>query len=220
MTTSPDLRRPTAASDPAATPLARRARTPLELASQQLAAIETFHRVRRTVERAEATAARTRELRLDASRRLDVLRRQHAALIARTHEQLRASGDVLGTRPGRSVMLAHRDDWFVERVAAGLAGAGVQVCGRWDNGADAVGAAVADQPDLLLVEDALAMVNGPEVVREVLRYCPTTVVVAQVAYADRVGAMLDAGAAAVWTRRTPPADVVSGMRQLLELVPA
>lgn len=219
MTTSPSLSHAAAVVAPSA-PSAWHPRTALELASQQLAAIETFHRVRRTLERAEAATARTRELRLDAARRMDVLRRQHAALVARTHEQLCASGEVLGARPARSVMLAHRDEWFVDRVAGGLAGAGVQVCGRWDNGADAVGAAVADQPDLLLVEDTLAMVNGPDVVREVLQYCPTTQVVAQVAYADRIGVMLDAGASAVWTRRTSPAEVVMGMRELLELAPA
>ncbi len=54
------------------------------------------------------------------------------------------------------------------------------------NGADAVGTVVAEQPDLLLVEDLLAMVPGELVVREAARFSPSTVVRAQASHAGRV----------------------------------
>ncbi|MBW3611859.1 MAG: hypothetical protein KY438_10085, partial [Actinobacteria bacterium] len=70
--------------------------------------------------------------------------------------------------------------------------AGVRVVARLDNGADALGVVVAEQPDLVLVEESLAMLPGQEVVREIRQFSPHTLVVAQVAYGDRAGQMLDA----------------------------
>lgn len=84
-----------------------------------------------------------------------------------------------------------------------------------DNGADAVGLTVAEQPDLVLVEDTLSMLTGVEVIREVRRFSAETVVVAQAAHGDRVGQLLDAGASAVFTRRTPPADVALSLLWLI-----
>ena len=59
------------------------------------------------------------------------------------------------------------------------------------------------------------MVPGEQVVRDVRSYCPDTVVAAQVAYGDRVGALLHAGASAVFTRRVPPLDAARSMLELL-----
>lgn len=84
-----------------------------------------------------------------------------------------------------------------------------------DNGADAVGLVVAEQPDLVLVEDTLAMLPGLEVIREVRRFSPDTVVVAQAAYGDRVGQLLDAGATTVITRSVPPHDVAQSVLRLM-----
>jgi CheY-like chemotaxis protein len=61
-----------------------------------------------------------------------------------------------------------------------------------DNGADAVGVVAAEQPDLLLVEDRLPMVSGEQVIAGVRTFSPNTLIAAQVAYSDRVGALLDA----------------------------
>lgn len=153
---------------------------------------------------------------MDSARRMEVLRREHQAVVARAHEQLRATGDVLraGAGAGR-VVLAHRSEWFVDRVAAALAGRGLDVVARLDNGADAVGLTLCEQPDLVLVEDALAMVPGEEVVRELVGLCPRTQIVAQCAYGDRVGPLLEAGATAVYTRQIPPADVAAGIATLV-----
>jgi hypothetical protein len=190
-------------------------RTDLQLMTQQVAAIEQFNRARRLAQQSAAAAAHTREMRMDSERRLEVLRRQHDALVARAVAQLEQSGRPLGQCAPPRVLLAHRNAWFLDRVSSALLGRGLDVLARLDNGADAIGAAIADQPELVLVEDTLAMVPGEEVVREVLRYCPGTAVVAQVAYAEGIGPMLDAGAVAVHIRRVPPADVAAAMVDLV-----
>ena len=197
-------------------PAVRRAlpRTQLQLMTQQVAAIEQFNRARQAAQQTEAAAEYSREMRMDSERRLEVLRRQHDALVARAVAQLEETGRPDGLAPVR-VLLAHRDQWFLDRVSGVLCAAGLTVLARLDNGADAIGAAIADQPDLLLVEDALAMVPGEEVVREVVRYCPGTTVVAQVAFAEGIAPMLEAGAVAVHTRRVPPTDVAAAMMDLV-----
>lgn len=197
-------------------PAVRRAlpRTQLQLMTQQVAAIEQFNRARQAAQQTETAAEYSREMRMDSERRLEVLRRQHDALVSRAVAQLEETGRPEGPAPVR-VLLAHRNEWFLDRVSAVLGAGGLSVLARLDNGADAIGAAIADQPDLLLVEDALAMVAGEEVVREVVRYCPGTAVVAQVAFADGIAPMLDAGAVAVHTRRVPPADVALAMMDLV-----
>lgn len=192
-------------------------RSEIDLAAQQLGAVERFNRACRMREEAAAAAARSRELRMDAARSIEVLRRQHDAVVSRAHEHLRASGQLLRSRAERRVVLAARNDWLVGKLQRALEDRGVHVVARTDNGADAVGLVVAEQPDLVLVEDTLAMVAGLEVIREIRQFSPETVVTAQTASGDRVGQLMDAGATEVFTRQIPP-DVVA--RSLLRLVGA
>lgn len=114
------------------------------------------------------------------------------------------------------MVIAHRNEWFVGKVTHAFHDRGLLVVAQVDNGADAVGIAVAEQPDLLVVEDTLAMVPGEHVVRDVREYCPRTLVAAQVAYGDRVGTLLRAGAFTVFTRQVPPLDAVRTMLELLD----
>lgn len=191
-----------------------RRRSELDLAAQQLDGIARFTASQRTAQQSAAAAARSREMRMDAERAVEVMRREHDALIGRAHEHLRLSGQALRRTSRRRAVLAHRSEWFVARLSDLLEGSGWDVVARIDNGADAVGFAVAEQPELVLVEDTLAMLPGEQVVREVKQFCPQTLVAAQVAYSDRVGALLDAGAAEVFTRQVPPADVASRLVSL------
>ena len=92
---------------------------------------------------------------------------------------------------------------------------GLEIVASVENGADAVGAALAEQPDLLFVEDKIAMVPGEEVLREMRRYCPDTVLAAQVDDSDRMGVLLEAGARAVFTRQLRPDDVADRLQELL-----
>jgi hypothetical protein len=187
----------------------------LDLASRQLRAIERFTQAQRRALEASASAARSREMGMDDARRMEVIRREHQALVGRAQEQPRRSGDLLRDSARRRVVLAHRNEWFSQVLADQLEDRGWGVVARISNGADAVGVAVAEQPELLLVEDSLAMVSGEQVVREVRTFCPQTVVAAQVAYGDRVAALLEAGAAAVWTRKVPPREVALGLMELV-----
>ena len=190
-------------------------RSELDLAAQQLRAVERFNRACRMREEAAAAAARSRELRMDAARSLEVLRRQHDAVVARAHEQLRTSGQLLRSTAERRVVIASRSDWLAAKVQQALEDRGVHVVARTDNGADAVGLVVAEQPDLVLVEDTLAMLAGLEVIREIRQFSPDTVVAAQAASGHRVGHLLDAGASAVFTRQVPPLQAVTAMLDLL-----
>lgn len=61
------------------------------------------------------------------------------------------------------------------------------------------------------------MVPGEQVLRELRVLCPSTRIVAQCAYGDRVGALLEAGAVAVYARKVPPADVAEAMHRLITL---
>jgi hypothetical protein len=195
----------------------RPSRTGFEIAAMQLAAIERFTAARHAAVLAAEALARTREVRMDAARRLEVLRRQQAALVAQSHVQLQRSGEPLSAELPLRAVLAHRSPWFVDRVGAVLREWQIEVVATPVNGADAVGIVVAEQPELVLVEDSLLMVPGEEVVRDVREFCPDTVIAAQVAYGDRVAALLEAGASVVVTRQVPPADVAA---QLCELVTA
>ena len=190
-------------------------RSELELAAQQLRAVERFNRARHMREEAAAAAARSREMRMDAARSLDVLRHQHEAVVSRAHAQLQASGELLRTISTRRAVLAHRDDWLRRKVTRALQDHGVTVVAGTDNGADAVGVVVAEQPDLVLVEDTLSMLPGLEVIRDVRRFSPETLVTARATYTDRVDPLLEAGAVTVFSRQAPPAQVA---RSLLELV--
>lgn len=199
---------------------AYRPRTYAELAAQQVAAIDQFHQARHAADAAVADGSLSREEQLDWGRQCEVRRREHTAIISRCDHELRLSGQVLADRAVRRVVLAHRSDWFLDKIASILAEQDVHVVARLDNGADAVGTVVAEQPDVLLVEDRLAMVAGEEVIREVGRFAPDTAVVAQVAYSDRVGVLLGAGAAAVFTRQIAPGQVAQALLELLSLDPA
>ncbi len=214
MTTDPAS--PAAATSPTAAS-AWRPRTELDLAAQQLAAIARFNDARHMAEAAAAAVARSREMRMDVTRSLEVLRREHDAVVRRAHEHQRLTGDLLRGPRARRVVIAHRNEWYVGKLVAALHDRGLLVVARIDNGADAVGIAVAEQPDLLMVEDTLAMVPGEQVVRDVRSYCPQTLVAAHVAYGDRIGPLLQAGAAAVFTRQVPPVEAV---RSTLDLLPA
>lgn len=182
-------------------------RREVDLYAQQLSAIDGFNRIRRMREQAAAAAGRSREMRMDAARSMDILRRQHHAVIARAHEHLQDSGRLLRDTAERRVVLAHRNTWFVSTIARTLEDQCVRVVACTDNGADAVGVIVAEQPDLVLVEDRLAMVPGSEVIREVRFLSPQTLVTAQVGYGKRVGPLRDAGATTVFAREVPPHDV-------------
>ena len=190
-------------------------RSDLDLFRQQLTAIERWHEARRATQEAAQRSAASREARMDLARRLDVIRAEHRAIVARTDAQLRSSVELLQRTTTLRAIVVHRNSWFMDKVAADLGLRHIEVVAKLTNGAEAVGAVVAEQPDLLLVEDSLPMMSGEDVVREVRTFAPLTRIGAQVAYDDRIAAMLEAGAHSAYTRRVAPADVAAALAGLL-----
>ena len=188
-------------------------RSDLQLLSDQLSAIEAWHRARRG--RAEVADLRgiTREMRLDLNRRQEARSRERAALLARAAEQLRRGPELVGRGP--RAVLVHRREWVRNRVAEQLVLAGVRVVALLDNGADAIGVTVVEQPDLLLVQDALPMCTGPEVIREIRSYSAGTRIAAHVDGAQALEQVLDAGASAAFMRRAAPSEIARGLLALV-----
>ena len=189
-------------------------RSDLDLARQQLQAIDRWHAARRSSSPSSRPAA-SREARMDLARRTDVIRAEHRALVERTDAHLRSSVELLQRSAPRRAILVHRNRWFSDKVSADLALRSIVVVASLTNGAEAVGATVAEQPDLLLVEDSLPMMSGEDVVREVRQFAPLTRIGAHVGYDDRIAALLEAGADTAYTRRVPPAEVAEGLAVLL-----
>ena len=195
-------------------------RNDLDLARQQLAAIDRWHEARRATQESAQRSAASREARMDLTRRLDIIRAEHRAIVQRTDAQLRSSVELLRrTTPLRAVVV-HRSSWFTDKVVTDLGLRHIEVVATLTNGAEAVGAIIAEQPDLLLVEDSLPMMSGEDVVREVRTFAPLTRIGAQVAHDDRIAPMLEAGAHSAHTRRVPPADVAAALAGLLPPRPA
>ncbi len=89
------------------------------------------------------------------------------------------------------------------------------VIAELDDGADGLGLVVAEQPDLVLVEDLLPSVPGTELVRIARPMTARTIFTAQVAYADDITGMLETGATAAFARQVPPADLAEELAALL-----
>ena len=185
-------------------------RTVLDRSVAQIRGVDRLARWCADALHAQPAGTGSRENALDASRRRDVVERQRQAMCDRVDAQ--PDEPTPGTAP--TAVLAHRNDWFAGSIAAALAAARVMVVARVSNGADAVGICAAEQPDLLLIEDQLPMLPGPAAVLAVREFSPGTRVVAQVGYAERIGDLLDAGAAAAFARRVPPADVAAALIEL------
>lgn len=151
----------------------------------------------------------SRESRLDLARRRDAEARQRQSLRDWTARGLSGTCDPLLRSASTRAVLTHRNAWFRDKVSGALREAGVDVVAELENGADAVGLVVAEQPDLLLLEDKLPMVSGMDLVRATGRYAPSTLVVVQVEEDWGIGPFLDAGAAMVYSRRIPPADIAN-----------
>ena len=183
-------------------------RTELDILKAQVRAIDAWSRAHELSEAAAGATSMSRETRLDLSRGLAAGRREQAAIVARADAQLRLTGDVLHSSLALRAVVAHRNAWLAQKITALLAAREVHVVGTFDDGADAAGTVVAEQPDLVLVEDRLSTLTGADVVREVRTYSPMSVVGVQVLDSAGVPALVEAGADEVFPRQIPPADMV------------
>lgn len=185
----------------------------VRLVLDQLAAVAAWQAAVRSLPPVEATS---REERLDAARREAALQRERAALVARAALHLEQDGPVRPVPVPVRAVLAHRDPWLRDRVGSCLQELGVRVAGSFDDGADAAGTVVAEQPDVLLVEDRLPTLTGLQVVERARAFAPRTLVGVQVDGPVDVAALTDAGARAVFARRVPPRDVAAQLVACLD----
>jgi CheY-like chemotaxis protein len=193
------------------------ARSAAALAIRQVQAVDAWNEARHEREALLASANASRETRMDAARRLEALQRAHSALLTCVAEQLAADPSLMPRLAPRRVVVAHRHAWFADKLSAALTARRVTVTAVVDNGADVVGAAVAEQPEILLVEDALPMMNAQDVLAELALFAPATVMTVRVAHGERVGEFLDAGARSVFTRQISPVEVADAMVDLLPI---
>lgn len=191
-----------------------RVRSECDLMVQQLRAVDAWCAVSQAWS-FERGAERDRRLSLVEARQVHVSRRVRAAIEARADLALRVEPRPLATITRPRAVVAHRDEGFVQRITAALRAYDVDVLAHVDDGAEAIGVTIAEQPDLLLVGEALAQVRGAEVLRAVRPFASQTILAAQVQDSDGVAALLDAGATATFVRRVPPGDVSEGLVGLI-----
>ena len=182
-------------------------RSQLDLLTAQIRAVDAWARSNRLTRDAAEVISASRERRLDLSYRMEARRREQAALIARVDQQMRASGQPIAARGPLRALLAHRNEWLSGRVAARLEQHGVVVVGMFSDGADAAGTIVAEQPELVLLQERLPSLAGSDLVRRVRDFSPLSVIGAHVEDSRSITPLTHVGAHAVFTRRIPPGDM-------------
>ena len=180
-----------------------------------VALLEEFRRARSTPIEVGPGHGAAREARAERERRQAVRDREQQALLARL-EARRSGGDPGCSGRPRAVVV-HRAAWLRESLCQALMRSGVVVVEMHEDGAAGLGAVVAEQPDLVVVQQQLPWRDGLDVVREVRRYAPDARVAVHLDQPDAEERARDAGAHVVFRRSTRPADMVP---ELLALAPA
>lgn len=129
-----------------------------DLLVRQVQAVDAWNLARHEREAALALLSTSRSDREAAKRSADVLQRTHEAIADRAARDLAHSG---GPWVGRGVtaVVAHRHAWFLDQLGSQLWARGITVLHTTDNAADLLGTVVAEQPDLVVLGDRLAMMH-------------------------------------------------------------
>ncbi len=158
----------------------------------QLTGIAALQALHRCVEAAPEHPSR--EQATEQRRRAAVREQQRLAAEERTQRRLVESGEPLQVVQPLRALVAHRQEWFRDRAAETLLSFGVDVVGRCDNGATAVGIAAAEQPDVVLLSDVLSMQSCDEVIADLRAVSPSTLIGVQGPNALRLAELLEIGA--------------------------
>lgn len=189
--------------------------TELELLLEQIDALDGWRRTRDPVPGpgpGGPGGALTREQRLDRDRDRQARLRERDALLSCLDRQL-AGTRTAPTRP--RAVLAHRNAWFRGRLAAALHACRIDVVVAVEDGAEALGSAVAEQPEVVLVQERLPSLSGLQVLSAAAAHARRAVLAVQVAHPEHAAAHLAAGAHVV-VGPSLPADEVA-QRLLAEL---
>ncbi|MCU1588511.1 MAG: hypothetical protein JWN31_2004 [Frankiales bacterium] len=190
------------------------ARSASELEQDRLAGVNAWNESARLLEASESARQENRQAGTEARRRIEALRRTNAALLRRSTAAADASVEIIGKPVPRAVVV-HRLEWMRGRLATCLMANDIDVVATEDDGADALGITIAEQPDLLVVEDRLPSVPAEELLTRLQEFAPRTLVATQVEHDSDADLMLAAGAAAVFNRRVPPAQVCAQLAEFL-----
>lgn len=180
-------------------------RSSSELEKERRAALQEFLEARSGPIEVGPGHGAAREARMEQERREAVRRREQEALQARAS----AAQPVVGDRP-RAVVV-HRAAWTREALCQQLLQAGVDVVEMHEDGAAGLGAVVAEQPDLVVVQEQLPWKDGLEVVREVRRFSPSTRVAVHLDRPAAEQGARAAGAHVVFPRSTRPVDMIADL---------
>lgn len=151
-----------------------------------------------------------REQQMDARRRAGGLQKADedvADLLAR---------GTAAPRAGASAVVVHRSEWLRDRLARHLGEQGVEVVAQGEDGAVALAGALVAQPDVLVIEGLLPWITPADVMADVRKHCPETLVVVLVDNVAAAERMLDAGADAVYSRSVTPAGVAEAVSRVLQ----
>jgi hypothetical protein len=178
---------------------------------RQQAAVAAWERQAELLSELAGGASTSREARMDAQRQLEALRRTQDALLART-------GPDAGTAPrgeGPQAVLVHRSAWLRDKLGQHLAELGIRVLAEAEDGAEGLGIAIAEQPDVLVIEDRLPSLPAVELVAGVREYALGALVAVHVEHQEDVPRLVAAGVDAVFSRRVAPSVMAEELAALL-----
>lgn len=186
--------------------------THVERLDRQISAIAHWNDVRRQRERMAAAAGSAA---LPPCWRPDVLARVQKALQEHTRSSLLSTGWPMPASPPVTAVIADGDDWFAARLSEQLAAREVTVVAVTNDGEEALGVLIAEQPDLLVAADSLSMLAGAELLGQAAVFAPSTLRAAHVSRCAGGPAVLDAGPHASFPLGTAPHHVVEALSALL-----
>ena len=182
-------------------------RSAAEIETARAEAVEAWHRRRDVLEDMPEYPGSAREGRNEVARREAARDRERQALLARLAPD-RSS-------PRASVVIAHRMPWTRAALRRGLESRGLVHVEEFEDGASALGAVIAEQPDVVFLQQQLPWLDGLEAVRQMRVYAPDSVLVVQLDQPHAERDAREAGAALVLPRAERPADVVDKLCQLV-----
>jgi CheY-like chemotaxis protein len=184
-----------------------------ERVGAQISAMRAWSRHAEATKRAPASAVVVREHRADARARRESLLRTQQAMVDRTSRPVDDTFDLFMS--GKALALVvHPSAWMRGKLWQGLTDLGLEVLATCADGAEGLGIAIVEQPDLVLLDDRISSSTGLELLGD-LRTYSHAMVAAQVEDERQMGAMLDGGASAVFSRRVPPAVMVEAVSALV-----
>lgn len=148
-----------------------------------------------------------REARQEEATRLAARDRERQALLSRIEADA-------STPPAR-VVVAHRMAWMRTALRKGLESAGMTPIEEVEDGATALAAVVAHQPEVVLVQQQLPWLDGLEAVRQMRLFAPHSLLVVQLDQPHAARDAREAGAALVLARSERPQDVVAKLCELV-----